>query len=52
MGTVAVVKGTHYLKVRLTAFRTRFFLHDKVTCVALVFTLLFRNIVQTLVFLS
>jgi hypothetical protein len=52
MGAVAVIKGAHDLKVRLTAFRAWFFFHDKMTGVALVFALLFRNIVQTLVFLS
>ena len=52
MGTVAVVKRAHDLKVRLAAFRARLFLNDKMTGVALVFALLFRNIVPTLVFLS
>jgi hypothetical protein len=43
---VAVIEGAHDLKVRLAAFRTWLFFHDKVTGVALVFALLFRNVVQ------
>ena len=46
VGAVAVVKRAHDLKVRLAAFRTRLFVDDEVTGVALVFALLFRNIVQ------
>lgn len=50
MGAVTVVKRAHDLKVRLAAFRAWLFVDDEVTGVALVFALLFRNIVQFLVF--
>ena len=52
MGAVAVVKRAHDLQVRLAAFWARLFVYDEVTGVALVFALLFRNIVRSLIFLS
>ena len=52
VGAVAVIEGAHDLQVRLAAFRAWFFFYDEVTGMALIFTLIFRNIVQSLVSLS
>ena len=51
MVAVAVVKGTHDFKVRLTAVGTWLLIDNEVTGVALVFTLIFRNFIDSFEFI-
>jgi len=52
MRTVAVIKGTHYLEMLLTAIRTGGLIHNQMTGITLIFPLVYRNIFQPPVFLG